>query len=225
VIVSQYDGEPIQDAATASSVFSYLREFQSMIPAITPPTSKTAGRQAARSSGGWISATLAATLMLLQSACAANTPSEAVTNKTRQYYQDAQLCRAKNPSKTADRSADPAASIDATGYLRCLDTLGYHQEAKTDPFLKALEVCQQGKTSVSARGTRTVRPPSPTAFRDCLKQRGFASAGTPPVAPAIPAAAVPVKPPSPPVASSPDGAAAKERIQTLYIPRKVPAAP
>ncbi|MFN5744473.1 MAG: hypothetical protein ACK443_00045, partial [Methylococcaceae bacterium] len=151
--VSQYDGESIQAAATAMPVFSYLREFQSMILAFTLPTRETAGRPAARSSGGRWYATLAATLMVLQSACAANTPSEAVANKTRQYYQDAQLCRAKNPSKTADRSADPAASIDATGYLTCLDALGYHQEAKTDPFLKALEVCQQGTTSVSARGT------------------------------------------------------------------------
>lgn len=196
-----------------------------MITAITLPIRETAARPAARSSGGWMSATLAATLMVLQSACAANTPSEAVANKTRQYYQDAQLCRAKNPSKTADRSADPAAGIDATGYLSCLDALGYHQEAKTDPFLKALEVCQQGTTSVSARGTSTVRPPSPTAFRDCLKQRGFASAGTPPASPPLPAAAVPAKPPSPPVASSPDGKPAKDRVQTLYIPRKTPAAP
>lgn len=169
-------------------------------------------------------------LLLLQGGCAANTPEAAVSEKTAPYYQDAQLCRAKNPAPTLPSGADPAANINTGGYLRCMNQLGYQQDAKTDPLLVALKKCRQmGTTSVSASGATSTRSPTPAAVRDCLKQRGFPSAGQPP-APA--AAAEPEAPTPAPTATlklpgkkaaaeaSPDDS--RERVQTIYIPRKTP---
>lgn len=171
-------------------------------------------------------------LLLLQGGCAANTPNEAVGEKTAPYYQDAQLCRAKNPARTLPPGADPAANLDTDGYLRCMSQQGYQQDAKTDPLLVALKKCRQtGTTSVSASGATRTRAPSPAAVRDCLKQRGFPSTGEPPAAAAAvdqetptPAPKATLKLPGKKTAGEeapPD--AAKERIQTIYIPRKTPS--
>lgn len=169
-------------------------------------------------------------LLLLQGGCAANTPSEAVSEKTAPYYQDAQLCRAKNPPPNLPSGADPAANVDTGAYLRCMSQLGYQQDAKTDPLLVALKKCRQpGTASVSASGATSTRSPSPSAVRECLKQRGFPSAGQPPA----PAADDPeaVRPPPTATLKLPGKKAAtetppddpKERVQTIYIPRKTPS--
>jgi hypothetical protein len=118
-------------------------------------------------------------VLFLQTGCAANTPTQAYSAKTGPYYQDAQLCRARNPAKSPAPGADPAASLDRVGYLRCMNGMGYQQDAKTDPLLKALKVCQQGASTVSARGVKTVKPQTPAGLRDCLKHRGFPSAPAP----------------------------------------------
>lgn len=168
--------------------------------------------------------------LLLQTGCAANSPTEAANQKTTPYYQDAQLCRARHPARTIAPGADPAASIDAESYLRCMNQLGYQQDAKTDPLLVALRKCpQQGTAAVSASGAKTMRPPTQAAVRECLRLRGFPSAGQPPAPTASASGTAPASPASPPApASSPPAASAtpakpprqpgRERIQTIYIP-------
>lgn len=93
--------------------------------------------------------------------------------KTEPYYRDAQSCKSKNPSKASEGLSITEASIDETGYLMCMEDLGYQQEARTDPLLKALEKCQRGVPNVSARGVTTMRAPTVPVFRDCMKSRGF----------------------------------------------------
>ncbi len=171
-------------------------------------------------------------LTLLQTGCAANTPTAAISQKTGPYYQDAQLCRARNPAKTLPPGADPATHVDASGYLKCMTQFGYQQDAKTDPLLVAFKKCrQQGTVSVSASGATAVKPPQPAAVRECLKQRGFPSAGQPP----IPAAASQPELKTAPASSGPSAAPGqtqpalvkdpKNRVQTIYIPRKTPPKP
>lgn len=187
---------------------------------------------------------LLSTVLLLQNGCAANTPMQAAKAKTDPYYQDAQLCRAKNPAKGLAANVDPASAVSSDGYLKCLNGMGYKQDAKTDPLLVAIRKCQsQGTTSVSVSGAKTAQPPTPAAFRLCLKQRGFPSAGQPPAgaviagATAVPVesaraletdASAPASTPSKKGKSNKSGTASgndpKERVQTVYIPRRKPAA-
>jgi hypothetical protein len=101
--------------------------------------------------------------------------------KTAPYYQDAQLCRSRSKSEPLPEGADPAITIDPAKYLTCINQMGYHQEAKTDPFLVAIQRCHSQKTkSVSASGEVVFRSPSQAQVRACLATRGFPSAGTPP---------------------------------------------
>jgi hypothetical protein len=187
---------------------------------------------------------LLSTVLLLQNGCAANTPMQAAKAKTDPYYQDAQLCRAKNPAKGLAANVDPASAVNSDGYLKCLNGMGYKQDAKTDPLLVAIRKCQsQGTTSVSVSGAKTAQPPTPAAFRLCLKQRGFPSAGQPPAgaviagATAVPVgsarapetdASAPASTPSKKGKSKKSGTASgndpKDRVQTVYIPRRKPAA-
>lgn|GEM_PF-823442 len=174
--------------------------------------------------------------LILQAGCAGTAPAQAVSEKTGPYYADAQICRAKNPAKALPPGADPAAAINATGYLQCMKGMGYQQDARTDPLLVALKKCQQqGIPTVSASGATSMKPPTPAMVRQCLKLRGFPSAGQPPE---------PVQTASPPVetakTATPPAAAAtqtksktkaknkaraaqsdsQEGIQTIYIPRR-----
>lgn len=182
-----------------------------------------------------LTALLAASL-ILQAGCAGTAPAQAVSEKTGPYYADAQICRAKNPAKALPPGADPAAAVDATGYLRCMKGMGYQQDARTDPLLVALKKCQQqGTPTVSASGATSMKPPTPAMVRQCLKLRGFPSAGQPPE---------PVQTATPPAetakTATPSAAAAtqtksktkaknkargvqegsQEGIQTIYIPRR-----
>jgi|APCry1669193181_1035450.scaffolds.fasta_scaffold00959_13 hypothetical protein len=101
--------------------------------------------------------------------------------KTAPYYQDAQLCRSRSKVDPLPDGADPAITIDPSKYLSCINQMGYHQEAKTDPFLVAIHRCESQKTkSVSASGEVIHRSPSQAQVRACLATRGFPSAGTPP---------------------------------------------
>ncbi len=189
---------------------------------MTPKTS-AAESVGLRRLGRSRSACLMLGLLLLQTGCAANTPQEAMKEKTGPYYQDAQLCRAKSPAKTLPAGADPAAHIDADGYLRCLNQLGYQQDATTDPLLVALKKCQDqgGTRTVSASGATSVKPARPEEVRQCLKLRGFPSTGFPPPP-------VAVIPPRSTLKNVPEAAPAnddRERVQTIYIPRKAKASP
>ena len=172
---------------------------------------------------------MALTLLLLLTGCAANTPNAAVSQKTSPYYQDAQLCRAKNPAKPAVPGVDPAVSLNAPDYLKCMNQLGYQQDAKTDPLLVALKKCQQpAPAGISASGATTIKTPKPTAVRECLKQRGFPSAGKPPASDtAAESSSAPIATLKLPAKNAPKPATAKsgkERVQTVYIPKKTPAA-
>lgn len=184
---------------------------------------------------------LLSTVLLLQNGCAANTPTQAANEKTAPYYQDAQLCRARHPARSLAANVDPATTVDSAGYLKCMGQMGYQQDAKTDPLLVALKKCQsQGTTSVSASGAKSTQPPTPAAFRLCLKQRGFPSAGQPPAGSVIagapvasarsPEAATPATPSSKTRKSKTQGSTSasgkndKDRVQTVYIPRRTPAA-
>lgn len=101
--------------------------------------------------------------------------------KTAPYYQDAQLCRSRSKVEPLPEGADPAITIDASKYLGCINQMGYHQEAKTDPFLVAIQRCHSQKTkAVSASGEVVYRSPSQAQVRACLATRGFPSAGSPP---------------------------------------------
>jgi len=166
-------------------------------------------------------------LLLLQTGCAANTPAQAMAEKTDPYYQDAQLCRSQNPAKMLPPGVDPAARVDEAGYLQCLNKRGYQQEAKTDPLLVAIKKCQQqgGSKTVSASGATTVKPPKPEEVRQCLKLRGFPSTHfpPPPVASVDSSTAAGASAPKATLKNMPKAAPDKddrERVQTIYIPRK-----
>ena len=167
------------------------------------------------------------TALLLYTGCAASLPpAQAVKEKTGPYYQDAQLCRAKSPTNPLPAGADPATSIDPTAYLKCMSQQGYQQEARTDPLLVAVGKCQQqGTKTVSASGATSVKPPSPMDVRDCLKLRGFPSTGTPPMPVSATIPATPktgIKNTQAPTSSQKDD---RQRIQTIYIPRKSTPSP
>lgn len=184
-----------------------------------------------------LTALLAASL-ILQAGCAGTAPAQAISEKTGPYYADAQICRAKNPAKALPPGADPAAAVNTTGYLQCMKGMGYQQDARTDPLLVALKKCQQqGTPTVSASGATSMKPPTPAMVRQCLKLRGFPSAGQPPE---------PVKTATPPAETAAEAATPKaptaqahsksksnsksrarasqsnsqEGIQTIYIPRR-----
>jgi len=71
--------------------------------------------------------------------------------KTAPYYQDAQLCRSRSKVDPLPDGADPAITIDPSKYLTCINQMGYHQEAKTDPLLVAIQRCENQKQSRSRR--------------------------------------------------------------------------
>lgn len=101
--------------------------------------------------------------------------------KTAPYYQDAQICRSRSKADPLPDGADPAITIDASKYLACINQLGYHQEASTDPLLVGIQRCLSQKTkSATASGEISYRSPSQAQVRACLSARGFPSAGTPP---------------------------------------------
>ena len=101
--------------------------------------------------------------------------------KTAPYYQDAQICRSRSKLDPLPEGADPAITIDASKFLSCINQMGYQQDAKTDPFLVAIQRCQAQRTkSVSASGEVAYKAPSQAQLRACLSTRGFPSAGAPP---------------------------------------------
>ena len=184
-----------------------------------------------------LTALLAASL-ILQAGCAGTAPAQAVSEKTGPYYADAQICRAKNPAKALPPGADPAAAVDTTGYLQCMKGMGYQQDSRTDPLLVALKKCQQqGTPTVSASGATSMKPPTPAMVRQCLKLRGFPSAGQAPepvqsaAPPAETATAAAAPPPTAAATQTKSKTKAKakaraaqsdsqEGIQTIYIPRR-----
>lgn len=120
-------------------------------------------------------------LALLAGGCA-GTPNRATSDA---YYRDAQLCRAQNPLKSKVRSnlagnlaEDIVVGVDTANYLRCMARLGWQQDAKTDPVLKAMEKCQRqaerpAKATSEPGGTKLSASLDRTAYRECLKQRGL----------------------------------------------------
>jgi hypothetical protein len=129
---------------------------------------------------GWLSL-LAFPLASLLGGCAGN-PHQATTGE---YYRDARLCHAQNLIKPKVRtniggnlSEDIVAGVDTANYLKCMDRLGWQQDAKTDPLLKALEKCREktGRQVTAAKepgGARLNPAPGRNAFQECLGQRGF----------------------------------------------------
>ncbi len=180
-----------------------------------------------------LTALLAASL-ILQAGCAGTAPAQAISEKTGPYYADAQICRAKNPAKALPPGADPAAAVEAKGYLQCMKGMGYQQDSRTDPLLVALKKCQQqGTPTVSASGATSMKPPTPAMVRQCLKLRGFPSAGQPPepVQTAAPPAETATATPSTAATQTKSKSKSKskaraaqsdsqEGIQTIYIPRR-----
>lgn len=132
---------------------------------------------------GRASATFALALAALLAGCAGSRPSHQAT--TTEYYKDAQLCRAQNPIQPKPRSnlagnlsSEIVAGVDTEGYLRCMARLGWKQEAKTDPLLKAMEKCRQkagppATASAEPGGTQIKSGLDRAAFQACMKQRGF----------------------------------------------------
>lgn len=98
------------------------------------------------------------------------------------YHQDAEGCRARSPLNAtatarggANLAVPPNADVDRPRFLACMQSLGYRQDAKSDPFLKALDKCQ--RVALKQRGADFDQ----SAFQSCLKQRGFRpEAGLPP---------------------------------------------
>lgn len=129
------------------------------------------------------SATFALLLAALSAGCAGNPSPHQATSK--EYYKDAQLCRAQNPIQPKARSniggnlsEDIVAGVDTGGYLQCMVRLGWKQEPKTDPLLKALDKCrkqagQPATATAEPGGTQISSSLDKAAFRECMKQRGF----------------------------------------------------
>jgi hypothetical protein len=149
------------------------------------------------------------------------------SQKTAPYYQDAQLCRAKSRLDPMPEGADPSISIDPQKFLRCINGMGYHQEAKSDPFMVALKRCfSEKRRSVSISGEEKLRAPSQAQVRACLATRGFLSTGTPPNPNAPADAAVTPPPPKtdssaapPRTGAEPTGTPMSEgQVETVIIP-------
>lgn len=156
--------------------------------------------------------------------------------KTAPYYQDAQICRSRSKADPLPDGADPATTIDPSKYLTCINQMGYHQEANTDPLLVALHRCHDQKIkSASASGETSFRAPSQAQVRACLSARGFPSAGTPPNpnAPAVLhqnhramiSGSTPKTPPTDalsPAMKSPSVNTENSQIETVIIPPRNP---
>ena len=105
--------------------------------------------------------------------------------RAREYHRDAAVCRAQNtlgPEARANSGEVPALDaeigIDIGKYLHCMERLGYQQDAKTDPLLKALSIC--GKAAARTVSGSRDRPNADfdhAAFRACLQQRGVEADG------------------------------------------------
>jgi hypothetical protein len=132
---------------------------------------------------GRASATFALALAALLAGCAGNQHSHQATKS--EYYRDAQLCRDQNPIKPKPRSniagnlsAEIVAGVDTDGYLQCMARLGWKQDPKTDPLLKALDKCRKqaghpATATAEPGGTQIGSGLDRAAFRECLKQRDF----------------------------------------------------
>jgi hypothetical protein len=129
---------------------------------------------------------LALAFALLAGGCAGT--SSRITSD--EYYRDAQLCRAQNflNSKTTSRhqagtpSEEAIVGVDTARYLQCMARLGWQQDAKTDPVLRALEKCQRRaerrKVTAESGGAKPSVSLDQTAYRECLRQRGLAAETT-----------------------------------------------
>jgi hypothetical protein len=113
-------------------------------------------------------------------AACTKSPHEALQNS---YRQDAHQCRVQNPVKTQTRvnvggvtDLQQTVGVDTAGYLKCMQRLGYRQDVKTDPLLKAFQRCRTQATrtrAVTASGTQIGTTFDENAYRACMKQRGF----------------------------------------------------
>lgn len=127
-------------------------------------------------------ATLALTPLLASCASIGKRPHEATRHT---YNIDAHNCVKQNTLQPKVRGniagnvgQPPSGGVDTQGYLRCMTLLGYHQEPKTDPLLRALDRCRQlaagPKTATASSGGVTISSGvNQVDFQDCMKERGF----------------------------------------------------
>ncbi len=103
----------------------------------------------------------------------------------KEYRRDAQACRAQSQTDVEVRiniagiaTQQMDAGMDEAQYLQCMKKLGWQQDPGTDPLLKALDKCQEQaerplKATPEPGGAKLSASLDRTAFRECLKQRGF----------------------------------------------------
>jgi hypothetical protein len=132
------------------------------------------------------SACLGLALAALLAACAGN-PKNSHEATEAAYHRDAQACQARNLIQPKPRSnvagnlsEEISAGVNTPGYLKCMDQLGYRQDPKTDPLLKALDRCRKqaarpASASAKAGGVELSSDIDQAAFQACMKQRGFGS--------------------------------------------------
>lgn len=143
---------------------------------------------------GRASAAFSLALAALLAGCAGTSSSHEATRGA--YVRDAQACQARNLIKpkvrtnlAGDLPAEIVAGVDTPNYLKCMDKLGYHQDPKTDPLLRALDKCRK---QAARPATVTARSGSvglssdidQAAFQACMRQRGFGSVTVEPLQPA-----------------------------------------
>ena len=114
------------------------------------------------------------------SACA-ESPHQAIRDTYHQ--QDSPACRAESalPGTASAKAAGdavipPYADVDRKKYLACIARLGYQHDPRTDPLLRALDVCQ--KAALSSRAVSATTGAIATrfdrgSFESCMRQRGF----------------------------------------------------
>lgn len=104
-------------------------------------------------------------LLLLTAGCSENPYKKIGTT----YQQDIQRCGASLLYTQA--MEESAATLDTKYYLTCMEKRGYHQDAQTDPLLKAVEKCRKKANSPGVDRLKT--------FDTCLTERGFSPTALP----------------------------------------------
>lgn len=112
-------------------------------------------------------------LCLILYGCGSQNVHNTHTQARGNYLRDAEQCWSRNPQIEAIATSSLASPPEQL-YLKCLNDLGYQQNAKTDPLLVAIRKCQSAGSQVfSASGEAYQSAATFATIEKCLVTRGF----------------------------------------------------
>jgi hypothetical protein len=109
--------------------------------------------------------------------------TQPAAESTGDYYRDGQHCRAESMVKqriklnSIRQSQEVQLGADASGYVVCMERLGWKPDPGADPLLRTLKTCREeaegtGRLVAGAEGTRLTPKFDRTIYEDCLKREG-----------------------------------------------------